>query len=156
MKKYKIIFMVNFILLLSVLLTGCFSDRVYLYEEISDYVLENIDDLEDLICDNDGFDSSVHFDYKEYLGSRTIVKRAFSYTTEIIKFYCGGEGLVTDSKDSGFYYSENDTSYGMEFDQCPQTTEENGSVTYHSSDGISFLSTKKICPHWFYYYMEWH
>lgn len=155
MKRMKPIFVIS-ILLISFMLSGCFFDKSYSYEEISEYVLDNIEDLDKLIEDNSGFEKSVFFDYKDYLGQGTIVESAYSYSIKIIQFDCGGSGLVSDSKDYGFYYSKDDTTYGMEFDKYRQTTEEDGSVTYHSDDGISYLNTKRISPNWFYYYMEWH
>ena len=144
------------ILLLSCLLSGCLFDNLRSYDEISEYVNDNLANLEELVSDNNGFEESAFFDYKEYLSAGTIVESAYSYSSEIIEFSCGGTGLVTYSTYCGFYYSKNNTSYGLEFDDERQTVEKDGSVIYHNSDGISFVNTKRIRPHWFYYYMEWH
>ncbi|MBR0303953.1 MAG: hypothetical protein IJQ80_08890 [Clostridia bacterium] len=156
MKRTSSIICIFLFVIIPIILPGCIFDRLQSYEEISNYVFKNKDKLENLIRDNEGFDKSVSFDYKKYLGSGTFVESAFSYSTEIIKFYCGGQGMVTASRDCGFYYSKNDVSYGLEFDECRQTVEEDGSVTYHAYDGTSYLKTKRICANWFYYYREWH
>jgi|GEM_PF-2888501 len=156
MKRKKTIVFVITLLLSSFIFSGCFSDRLYSFEKISNFVIDNKENLDNLINDYKGFNKYVSFDYEKYLGSRTIVKDAYSYTPEIIRFSCGGTGLVSDSKYCGFYYSENDMSYGMEFNESPQTSEEDGYVIYHNDDGISYVKTKRICSCWFYYYMEWH
>ena len=156
MRNHKSIIVIILLIMTSIILSGCFSDRVFSYEEISNYVFKNEEELDSLISDNKGFDESVHFEFEKYLGSRTIVRSAYSYSSEVIEFYCGGEGLASDSKYSGFYYSKNDAFFGLEFNESRKTTADDGSVIYHDRDGISYVYTKRISPCWFYYYMEWH
>ena len=89
----------------------------------------------------------------EYLGDDTIVKSVYAYNENILKFYCGGSGIVTSSTYSGFYFSKDDTPHALDFDGSELT--EIGKDIYEWDVGYKKISTEKIIDGWYYYYLEW-
>ena len=88
----------------------------------------------------------------QYLGDSSIVKDVHRYSDDVLCFYCGGTGLVSSSTYSGFYYSENDMPYGLEFDGYPLTETSEGVYEwseYRKESGLRKIVTERICENWF-------
>lgn len=149
MKKYLL-------LILSILLTalcgcGLLDDEVS-RETIFAYVAENRESLETLMESElqDGRVLENAF-IRDVLGRNTIVKSVYRYNDNILEFYCGGTGLSVSSTYSGFYYSADDTPFGLELNSH-ELKETSPGVFEGGSSGDGII-TERILPHWFYYHL---
>lgn len=168
MKKYIAIVA----LMLGVFLSGCRSflddsvprDEIFSYvnanyEKLENFPYEKIQNFNDL---NTGYENYEARDkneaniIKEHLGNKSIVKSVYAYNENILEFYCGGSGLVTGSTYTGFYYSKDDTPYGMEFDGYGLTEIEAGVFEWQNEDGSHKIHTEKIRDNWYYYIQDYY
>ena len=140
-----------------VILTGCglfnddvSRDQIFEYVERNHAILESI--AKDEIPNEDAEEKTL---IRDRLGNRTIVKSIYRYNDNNIDFYCGGTGLATNSTYSGFYYSADDTPFALEFPSNELTEISSGVFEWKSSTGEA-ITTERIMPNWFYYYMEWY
>ena len=156
MKKPVFLLLVG-LFLFCVLLTGCglFNDDVS-RDRIIEYVSENREILESITeYEIPGEDAELESWIHDRLGKQTIVKSIYRYNDNNIDFYCGGTGLATNSTYSGFYYSADDTPFALEFPSNELTEISSGVFEWKSSTGEA-ITTERIMPNWFYYYMEWY
>ena len=139
-------------------LTGCgglFNDDVS-RDRIVEYVNENHELLESVTKDEiPGEDAERESWIRDRLGKQTIVKSVYRYNDNIIKFYCGGTGLATNSTYSGFYYSADDTPFALEFPTDELTETSPGVYEWKSNTGEEII-TERILPNWFYYHQIWY
>ena len=154
----KTVFLLVGIFAVCAVLAGCgglFNDDVS-RDRIIEYVRENREILESVIEDEiPREDAELESWIHERLGKQTIVKSIYRYNDNNIDFYCGGTGLATNSTYSGFYYSADDTPFALEFPSNELTEISPGVFEWKSSTGEA-ITTERIMPNWFYYYMEWY
>lgn len=149
-------FLLVSVLLISALPAGC---RLPFYDgasrsQIFSYVNENQEKLEAFQYEEMPANGRDKTDcLKKALGNSTIVKNVYAYNDNILQFYCGGSGLVTNSTYTGFYYSKDDTPYAMEFDGCDLTETASGVFEWQNEDGSHRFHTEKIKDYWYYYLM---
>ena len=137
---WKIFSLFVLVLLIIPLFNSC--EKIYSFDEIKEYVLHNYERLNRLVESAEGLKERKPIDINNYLGSKTIVEKVY-YIEPVFNFYCGGTGIAPNSDTYGFYFSKEDTFFGMEFDHCKIEENTSSSRTYHSEDGVSFFYTKK-------------
>jgi len=91
-----------------------------------------------------------------YLGNKTIVKSVYAYNENILEFYCGGSGLATGSRTTGFYFSKDDTPFALEFDRHELVEIETGVFEWQNEDGKHKIHIEKIRDNWYYYTMDYY
>ena len=145
------------LLLPVLLLSGCgFQDDDVSKERIVAYVTENQDKLSAYVRDMPEDAAGQEALFRERFGRRTIVKSVYLYQDGILEFYCGGTGLSTNSTDSGFYWSENDTPFTFEFQAEDRLEETEPGVLYWNSRHGEEIWTERILPGWFWYHIVWY
>ena len=92
---------------------------------------------------------------RDVLGADTIVKKVYRYNNNILEFYCGGKGLITNSEYSGFYYSADNTPFAFEF-PTSSLKETSPGVFERENDSGESIITQRIIKNWFYYHIIWH
>ncbi len=143
--------------ILCMLLCGCsILDDEVPKSKIIAYVTDHAAELESFpYKEMPGNDSEAEAYIKEHLGIDTIVKDVYRSSSDILKFYCGGTGIVTSSTYSGFYYSKDDIPYAFEFSKEAVFVQNGEKYEWKSDDGQRQFLTERIQPYWFYYYMVW-
>ncbi|MDI9505929.1 MAG: hypothetical protein QM271_07460 [Bacillota bacterium] len=135
------------------------SDDSQSKEDICQYVKEHVEDLSGfpyLTYQMIWSDEKKQLFIEDDLGIDTIVKNVYRYNQDILKFYCGGTGIVTSSTYSGFYFSKKDVPFALEFEEEAQFTQTgDGMYEWESEDGQKQVITERILPNWFYYYLRW-
>ena len=155
MKKPVFLLLVG-LFLFCVLLTGCglFNDDVS-EDRVFEYVSNNHEILESIAKDEIPSEKAEEEAMiRDRLDKRTIVKSIYRYNDNNVVFYCGGTGLATNSTYSGFYYSADDTPFAMEFSSAELAETSPGVYEWKSNTGEA-ITTERIMPNWFYFYMEW-
>ncbi len=140
--------------LVVLLLSGCgLADHSLCQEEIIGYVLEHVDVLAQFPEDALPEPGKERREFvRETLGRGTVVLDVSRYNDNILEFYCGGSGMGTSSTFSGFYYSQDDTPFGMDFGDVELTQIGTDSYYWQSEDGYYSIRTERILPHWYYYF----
>ena len=153
----KLVFLLVGLFSFCVVLTGCglFNDDAS-RDQIFEYVSKNHEILESIakgrIPSENAEEEAL---IRDRLGSRTIVKSIHRYNYNNVDFYCGGTGLATNSTYSGFYYSADDMPFALEFPSNALAEISPGVFEWKSGTGEA-ITTERIMPNWFYYYMEWY
>lgn len=93
---------------------------------------------------------------KEFIESRCesdgMVSGVFLHDGRVLDFYCGSKAAVSGTETVGFYYSEDDTPHGLEFDYLPCTETSPGVFVYEDDEKYDRkLYTERIRENWFYY-----
>lgn len=149
------------ILLFLFLLCGCgcniFDDSIT-KEDIVSYFNSNFELISsfdyDKMPENNKDNLSKREAYiADFFGKNTIIKKISEYDEGIIKFYCGGKGLATNSEYVGFYYSKENVPHGFEFNHHGLTETSPGMYEWKNSDGSHSIYTERIVENWFYYHM---
>ena len=156
-KKIIAIFLFSFLLTIS--MTGCkgLFDDSHSREEIIAYVNENIEKIKTYEYDKAPKNNKEEERYiRQELGSYTIVKDVYLNNDNILEFSCGGTGLSTNSTYSGFYFSKDNTPYGMDFAGCELIEEEPGVFIWQNEDGSHKIYTERIMDNWFYYFEQYY
>ena len=127
-KNYKYILpLIVITLVIATILSSC-QNSLRQYDEVVDYFNENKelfvgfpfkDAPPPLSSENKAF-------IKEYFGSDTIISRYSLHDEKYGVFTCGIKGWGQHFEYNGFYYSEDDTPYGLEFNRCSVEEREPG------------------------------
>ncbi len=145
------------LLILSLLVSLCGCQREPPKEEIFNYVRENQAALEALVKNYPTKAALSETKPEKELGLFTMVKDFFYREEgEVLEFYCGGTGNVTNSTYYGFYYSKSDEPHGLEFDHHPLRESSEGVYEWHNSDRSHVVITERILAGWFYYWLKYY
>lgn len=159
----KIAILLSIAIMFSVLLSSCdelfgfilvYDGQELLdYSEISEIVLDNIDLLETTILLND---DKIEKALQDQLIGDYSIDSVMTYATKpkIIQFQCSTFGNAQNIQISGFYYSENDSPYAFKYTYSERKIIDEEEYLYSIDEPGDFINVKKICAHWWFYYIR--
>lgn len=137
------------------------SDNNVSQKEVCDYIDGKTDSLKE--CADRALQSGSPLNNEELvgiLGEETIVEGAraeIDGQNRVMVFDCGGSGIGGDSEYSGFYYSENDIPFGIDFAEiCTFTETEPDTYCWSEEGGSHSVYTVRLTENWFYFYEIYH
>ena len=153
-RRISILLVVLFVLVL--FLISCDSSLKQ-YDEVAGFVIENREAIEKIPFNELQSDSEKGEKIlKEYFNDDPFVESVYPFSSEVIVFYCGSSGNAQHTEYTGFYYSKNDSPFGLEFEGEPPIEIQPGVFEYNKSTDAHYVWTKRICDNMFYFYQKYY
>ena len=123
------------------------------YDKISEIVLDNIDILETTVLLKD---DEIRKELQDQLIGEYSVDSVMTYATKpkIIQFQCSTFGNAQNIQITGFYYTENDSPYAFKYTYSEREIINEEEYLYSIDEPGDFIKVKKICAHWWFYYIR--